>query len=216
VVAAGRPLTLDASGSRDPEGLRLVYEWDLDGNGTFEAGSGTTPTAMPRFAGDGTKTVRVRVDDPHGGQTVAQGTVDVDGSKPLLTGLRTVAHVLGLPPTRAHRRPRAARSRPPSATTVSFRLSEAATVTLTTDRVRKGRRPKGRACSTRAKRGRPCSVLSRARSIKRSAQAGENRISVRARGLKPGRFRLMLTAADEVGNRSPRRTLGLRVVRLSR
>ena len=33
---------------------------------------------------------------------------------------------------------------------------------------------------------------------------------------KPGRFRLVLTAADEVGNRSPRRTLGLRVVRLSR
>jgi DNA-binding beta-propeller fold protein YncE len=216
VVAAGRQVTLDASGSRDPEGLRLVYEWDLDGNGTFEAGSGTTPTAMPRFAGDGIKTVRVRVDDPHGGQSVAQGTVDVDGSKPLLTGLRAVARVLGLPPTRAHRRPRAARSRPPSATTVSFRLSEAATVTLTTDRVRKGRRPKGRACSTRAKRGRPCSVLSRARKITRSAQAGENRIAVRARGLKPGRFRLVLTAADEVGNRSPRRTLGLRVVRLSR
>jgi len=45
VVAAGQRVTLDASGSRDPEGLRLVYEWDLDGNGTFEAGSGTTPTA---------------------------------------------------------------------------------------------------------------------------------------------------------------------------
>ena len=65
-------MTLDASGSRDPEGLRLVYEWDLDGNGTFEAGSGTTPTAMPRFAGDGVKTVGVRVNDPHGGRAVAE------------------------------------------------------------------------------------------------------------------------------------------------
>ena len=39
---------------------------------------------------------------------------------------------------------------------------------------------------------------------------------MRARGLKPGRYRLVLTAADEVGNRSPRRTLALRVVRLPR
>jgi sugar lactone lactonase YvrE len=215
-VAAGRPVTLDASGSRDPEGLRLVYEWDLDGDGAFEAGSGTTPTAMPRFGGDGTRTVRVRVDDPHGGRAVAQGTVDVDGSKPVLTGLRAVARVLGLPPTRAHRRPRAARRSPPRATTISFRLSEAATVTLEIDRARKGRRSKGRACSTRAKRGRPCTALSRTRTIKRSARAGENGISVRARGLEPGRYRLVLTAADEVGNRSPRRTIGLRVVRLPR
>jgi sugar lactone lactonase YvrE len=216
-VAAGRPVTLDASGSRDPEGLRLVYEWDLDGDGTFEAGSGTTPTAMPRFAGDGIRTVRVRVDDPHGGHAVAQGTVDVDGSKPVLTGLRALARVLGLPPTRAHRRPRAARGSPPSATTITFRLSEAATVTLTIDRARKGRRPKGStACSTRAKRGRPCTALSRARTIKRAARPGENGISVRARGLKPGSYRLVLRAVDEVGNRSPRRTIGLRVVRLPR
>jgi hypothetical protein len=39
---------------------------------------------------------------------------------------------------------------------------------------------------------------------------------MRARGLKPGRYRLVLTAADEAGNRSPRRAIGLRVVRLSR
>jgi hypothetical protein len=215
VVAAGRQVTLDASGSRDPEGLRLVYEWDLDGNGTFEAGSGTTPTAMPTFAGDGIKTVRVRVDDPHGGRAVAQGTVDVDGSKPVLTDLRTRARVLGLPPTRAHRRPRAARRDPPSATTLSFRLSEAGTVTLAIDRARKGRRAKGSGvCSTRAKRGRRCTVISRARTIRRSVHAGENGIRVRARGLKPGSYRLVLTAWDEVGNRSPRRTVRLRVVRL--
>jgi DNA-binding beta-propeller fold protein YncE len=216
IVAAGRPVTLDASGSRDPEGLQLVYEWDLDGDGIFEAASGTTPTAMPRFAGDGFRTVRVRVDDPHGGQAVAQGTVDVDGSKPVLTSLRAGAHVLGLPPTRAHRRPHAARRSPPSATTISFRLSEAATVTVAIDRARKGRQPKGSACSTRAKRGRPCTALSRARTIKRAARAGENGISVRARGLSPGSYRLVLTAADEVANRSPRRTIGLRVVRLPR
>ena len=217
-VAAGRQVTLDASGSRDPEGLRLVYEWDLDGNGTFEAGSGTTPTAMPKFAGDGIKTVRMRVDDPHGGRAVAVGTLDVDGSRPVLTSLRTRAHVLGVRSsrTRGHRRPAAARSQPPRSTTISFRLSEAGTVTLAIDRARKGRRTKARTCSTRAKRGRRCTALARARTITRSVHAGENGIALRARGLAPGHYRVVVTAADEVGNRSPRRTLGLRVVRLPR
>ena len=41
-VAAGKPVRLDGGGSSDPEGLRLVYEWDLNGDGEFEAGSGET------------------------------------------------------------------------------------------------------------------------------------------------------------------------------
>ena len=217
-VAAGKRVTLDASGSRDPEGLRLVYEWDLDGNGTFEAGSGTTPNAMPRFSGDGIKTVRVRVNDPHGGRAVAEAKLDVDGSRPALTGLRALTNVLGVPGrgTRARRGAGAARANPPRSTTVRFRLSEAATVTLTVNRARSGHRRKGQPCRVRAKRGRPCTVWSRARTIKRSLGAGGNGITVRARGLKPGRYRLLLTAADEVGNRSPRRAIGLRVVRLPR
>jgi hypothetical protein len=218
MVAAGKRVTLDAAGSRDPEGLRLVYEWDLDGNGTFEAGSGTTPTAMPKFSGDGIKTVRVRVNDPHGGRSVAEATLDVDGSRPALTGLRALTNVLGVPGrgARAHRRAGAARARPPRATAVRFRLSEAATVTLAVNRARGGHRPKGKPCRLHAKRGRPCTVWSRARTIERSLRAGGNGITVRARGLKPGRYRLVLTAADKAGNRSPRRALGLRVVRLAR
>ncbi|MEA2420625.1 MAG: hypothetical protein QOE60_2831 [Thermoleophilaceae bacterium] len=219
MVAAGRNVTLDASGSRDPEGLRLVYEWDLDGNGTFEAGSGTTPTAMPKFSGDGVKTVRVRVDDPHGGRTVAEGTLAVDGSRPALTGLSAQSKVIGVPArgTRAHRRRAGtARSGAPSVTRLRFRLSEAATVTLAVDRARAGHRRKGRRCSTRPKRGRPCTAWAKVRTIKRSLRVGPNGISLHARGLEPGRYRLVLTAADEVGNRSPRRTLGLRVVRLPR
>jgi hypothetical protein len=218
IVAAGQRVTLDASGSRDPEGLRLVYEWDLDGNGTFEAGSGTTPTAMPRFAGDGVKTVRVRVNDPHGGRATAEAKVDVDGSRPALTGLRALTNVLGVPgrDARAHRGASAARTKPPRSTTIRFRLSESATVTLAVNRARRGRRPKGKRCGVHAKRGHPCTVWSRARTIRRSLGAGGNGITVRARGLKPGRYRLVLTAADEVGNRSPSRAIGLRIVRLSR
>jgi hypothetical protein len=218
LVAAGRGVGLDASGSRDPEGLRLVYEWDLDGDGAFEAGSGTTATAMPRFASDGVKTVRVRVNDPHGGRAVAEGRVTVDGSKPVLTRLRAAARVLGVPSRRRRARGAAAAGRkaPPRATTVRFRLSEGATVTLALDRARSGRRPKGRACSPRAKRGRRCTAWSRVRALRRSASAGDNGITLRARGLRPGRYRVTLTAADAVGNRSPRRALALRVVELPR
>jgi flagella basal body P-ring formation protein FlgA len=121
--------------------------------------------------------------------------------------------VLGLPSRRA--RGRASSASPPPATTLRFRASEAARVTVALTRARKGRRSKG-ACSTRAKRGRRCTAWSTARTIRRAATGGQNDITLRARGLKPGRYRVVLTATDEVGNRSPRRTLGLRVVRLHR
>jgi DNA-binding beta-propeller fold protein YncE len=204
MVAAGRQVALDASGSRDPEGLRLVYEWDLDGDGSFEAGSGTTPAAAPRFATDGLKTVRVRVNDPHGGRAVAEGTVRVDGRMPVITALR-VARVLGL--RRA--------GVPPPSTQLRFRLSEAARVTVAVDRARAGRRSRGR-CRTRAKRGRRCVLYTRARTIGRAATVGENAIPLRARGLRPGRYRITVRAVDQVGNRSAPRRLSLRVVRVRR
>ena len=197
VVAAGNQVKLDASGSRDPEGLELVYEWDLDGNGTFESGSGTTSTATPRFASDGIRTLRVRVNDPHGGRSVATAQVHVDGTMPVLTRLKAATQTL----------------RVPHSTTIRFRLSEAATVTLWLDKAVPGHRVKGGACSRRAKHGRSCTVWVRAKTIKRSGGTGENGIALRARGLKPGHFRVVVSATDEVGHRSPSRALRLRVLR---
>ena len=37
-------VTFDASGSSDPDGSITKYEWDLDGNGTYETDTGTSPT----------------------------------------------------------------------------------------------------------------------------------------------------------------------------
>jgi DNA-binding beta-propeller fold protein YncE len=218
VVAAGRPVRLDASGSGDPERLPLVYEWDLDGDGGFEAGSGGTATASRSFTNHGAATVRVRVNDPHGGRAVAEASVQVDGAMPVITHLRRGSRVLGV--ERRRRRGRAAahpRRRPPRATTIRFQLSEPATVTLAVDRARRGRRPvAGSPCRIRARTGRRCVRWLRQRVRTHAGDAGANAIRLRARGLRPGFHRVVLSAVDGVGNPSAPRMLPLRVVRLRR
>jgi DNA-binding beta-propeller fold protein YncE len=213
LVAAGRPVRLDASGSGDPERQPLVYEWDLDGDGGFEAGSGGTAAASRSFANHGAATVRVRVNDPHGGRAVAEASVQVDGAMPVISNLRRGSHVLGV----GRNGPAAARPRrrPPRATTIRFNLSEPATVSMAVDRARRGRRPMaGSPCQVRARTGRRCVRWFRRREQNHVGVAGANAIRVRARGLRPGFYRLVLTAVDAVGNPSAPRMVSLRVVRL--
>jgi sugar lactone lactonase YvrE len=212
VVAAGHPVRLDASRSSDPEGLRLVYEWDLDGDGSFEAGSGTTATASRTFGRHGPATVRMRVNDPHGGRAVAEATVSVDGAVPIITQLSTGSRVLGV--GRRSRSSAARRRQPPRATTIRFSLSEPAAVGLTIQRAKRGRRKQGGRCRVHAKRGRRCIRWVAVRTLGHAGAAGANSIRLRSRGLRPGRHRLVLTAVDGVGNASARRTLPLRVVRV--
>src|SRR3954471_18127963 len=88
VVAPGRAVTFDASASTDPEGQQLRYEWDLDGNGSFETAGGMTPAATRAYPGSTTLTARVRVSDPHGSWAVAGALVRVDGVRPVLSQLR--------------------------------------------------------------------------------------------------------------------------------
>ena len=161
----------------------------------------------------------MRVDDPHGGRAVAEGTVDVDGSRPVLTGVRARPTCWAcVERTRGHRRPAAARSRRRRSTTISFRLSEAGTVTLV-DRARpQGPAREGpdvqHARQARAAVHRP----GRARGTITPLRAGRARTGSRCgpAGSRPGATGWCSRAADEVGNRSPRRTIGLRVVRLPR
>ena len=49
----GQTSTFDASASNDPDGTIAKYEWDLDGNGTYETDTGTTTTTSQRYADHG-------------------------------------------------------------------------------------------------------------------------------------------------------------------
>src|SRR5207249_229769 len=57
--APGAPVTFDASSSSDPDGTIAHYQWDLDGNGTFETDTGTTPTTSHAYSA--TTTVKLQV-----------------------------------------------------------------------------------------------------------------------------------------------------------
>jgi DNA-binding beta-propeller fold protein YncE len=216
VVAAGRPVHLDASGSSDPEGVPLVFEWDLDGDGTFEAGSGGVASATRSFSTNGPVTMRVRVNDRHGARAVAEASVLVDGAIPVITQLKVGSRVLGVGPVPRGARA-AARKGPPRATTIRFNLSEPARVSLAVQRAHRGRRAaRGRPCRLAARRGRRCVVWRSKRLLSHDGAAGANAIRLRAHGLRPGRYRLVLTAVDAVGNPSAERRLPLRIVRLRR
>ena len=115
VVAPGRAVTFDASGSTDPEGQQLRYAWDLDGDGSFETAGGTSPTVTKAYMASGTFTARVRVSDPHGATGTAGALLRVDGLRPVLSQLRVRGG------------------------TITYRLSEAARMTIRLQR-RVGRR----------------------------------------------------------------------------
>jgi PKD domain len=114
-VAGGRQVSLDASGSLDPEGLQLRYAWDLDGNGSFETDGGTSPTITHTYGGTTTFTARVRASDPHGASGVAGAPLMIDSIRPVISGLKV------------------------RGSTITYRLSEPARVTINLQQL-KGKR----------------------------------------------------------------------------
>jgi subtilisin-like proprotein convertase family protein len=66
-AARGRVTTFDGSSTTDPDGTIAHYEWDLDGNGSYETDGGASPTTTKTYAATGSVTVGLRVTDDDGG-----------------------------------------------------------------------------------------------------------------------------------------------------
>ena len=72
----GEPQTFDASGSYDPDGTLVSYQWDLDGDGVDDEVT-TTPTLTHTFETPFKGLVQVRVVDDEGRTALATAPVDV-------------------------------------------------------------------------------------------------------------------------------------------
>ncbi len=88
--------TLDASGAYDPDGTIVRYEWDLDGDGTYETDAGNIPTIQRLFGTSGPRTVGVLVTDDSGATAVATQSIVVQNRAPIADfGLQSTPAIVG-------------------------------------------------------------------------------------------------------------------------
>ena len=78
-VHSGDTVTFTAQAT-DPDGDPVTVDWDLDGNGQFEA---TGPTATGRWTTRGTRTVTMRLSDPKGKSTLVAKTIEILNAAPV-------------------------------------------------------------------------------------------------------------------------------------
>ncbi|MDX6609099.1 MAG: hypothetical protein QOF85_1024 [Solirubrobacterales bacterium] len=81
-VVSGSNVTFDTSGSKDPDGTIVKYDWDLDGNGTYEIPGEGKPAITVSYAQPGTRTVGVRATDNNGATATATMTLTVQNRPP--------------------------------------------------------------------------------------------------------------------------------------
>lgn len=70
-AAAGATVTLDGSSSQDPENGSLLFEWDLDGDGTFDTPPSSNPILQTSWNEPWTRLVHLRVTDNLGARSVS-------------------------------------------------------------------------------------------------------------------------------------------------
>ena len=75
-------VSFTAAASSDPEGQTLTFAWDLDGDGSFDDGTGPTRSWTYTGAAATTITARVLVTDPGGQSAVAATAILLNGTRP--------------------------------------------------------------------------------------------------------------------------------------
>lgn len=87
-IDEGDSVSLDASGSSDPDGDSLNFTWDINGDGVFGDATGEQPTLTWSelhalgIDDDGSFTVTLRVDDGNDGVDEATATLTVNNTVP--------------------------------------------------------------------------------------------------------------------------------------
>jgi YD repeat-containing protein len=82
-VTTNAQVSFNASGSSDPDGSIVKYEWDLDGNGSYETNTGSTPTTTSSYSTDGNRQIGLRVTDNGGAVETTTRTLLVQQNSPL-------------------------------------------------------------------------------------------------------------------------------------
>ncbi len=90
----GQAVAFDAAASTDADGTIAKYEWDLDGNGSFETDTGTTRTTSRTYAAAATLNVGLRVTDNDGNTGVATRAVTITNRLPSASFTATPAAAL--------------------------------------------------------------------------------------------------------------------------
>jgi PKD repeat protein len=78
-VPQGGEFTMDASQSSDSDGSIVLYEWDTDGNGSFDTNSGAASSIAATCDIAGPRSVGVRVTDNSGGSGLSTVPLQVRG-----------------------------------------------------------------------------------------------------------------------------------------
>ena len=93
-AGAGGPYVVPEGGSvalagtaTDGDADPLTYDWDLDGDGTFETGGQYPTFSATELDGPSSRTVRLRVRDGRGGEALAPTIVEITNVAPTITEL---------------------------------------------------------------------------------------------------------------------------------
>lgn len=229
VTQTGNRVTVDATGSSDPDGFALTGAIGF-GDGTPESAG---LSASHDYTRGGTYTLSVGVTDGDGATDRVYQAVTVSDPPPASAGPGSGdgtapppggAKALRLSGARLSRSsfavvPKGGRPDATHGTTLSATLSEAASLKLTFARRVKGRRSNGR-CQAGARKGSPCTIYRTAGSATREAGQGAMKLALTGRlgskALPPGSYRLTLRATSADGRRSSTVTLGLTVLAAGR
>jgi hypothetical protein len=213
-ASAGSSITFDGENSDYADGEIVGYRWDLDGNGSYETDTGAVPRVMTKYPAPDRIVVRLQVIGDDGATATASKTlIIVDSTPPRFINA-------SMSPTRfAPARYSTALVATRQGTTISYQVTETATVQVRIQRIVTGR-VLGGVCraSIKGRAGTACQLFANVGTLVRKRQPPVVPrtlvFSGRLRGkpLPPGTYVAALRAADPSGNISAERRLLFRVV----